>query len=609
MIFLTGHGSPAQPEPAKTKSPYAPTISAAAACGYAPEAYPDMATAPLGRFDFLFPDAPVVPHTASTTAELDALGATMVDQATMAVDNSHIPAIFTYIGQFIDHDITAGTDRETDFSRIDQPNVTPAPRTEVAQTVANLRTGALDLDSLYGGAALEGPFSEVFRRALRFPPDPAKLMLGTADGPTSDIVSKPSDPARDLFRLGWALDRSPPSLTTGDLASAPQELQDLFFDADGNVLRSRAVIGDERNDENLAVAQFHMTMARFHNVMVDSAPPGTAEERFDWARRQVRWTYQWLIVNDYLPRVCDPAVVADTRTQEAPVYRAFFDRVRAAGEWSSAYGGKLPLPLEFSVAAFRFGHTMARPDYDWNAVFGRAVPGKPHFRDRADFVQLFEFTGNARPQLGQTDPGGNPVMAPSRLDASGNRLPKIWVIDMARMFNAAPDGPLDDRNTRRIDTRLAPPLLDMAINAPGMTGILRHLAKRNLRRGHRLNLPSAQGCINGLAGHGIAIAALNASELQSGETGSAVTEEFKTHTPLWFYILKEAELLAEGHHLGPLGSRLVAETLIGLAIHTPDSYWAQPGTDNGRWHPRDGARPNGVSVESFLDLARAAGMV
>ena len=52
-------------------------------------------------------------------------------------------------------------------------------------------------------------------------------------------------------------------------------------------------------------------------------------------------------------------------------------------------------------------------------------------------------------------------------------------------------------------------------------------------------------------------------------------------TPLWYYVLKEAEVIADGRHLGPVGGRIVAEVIIGL-LQTDPAGWvkAEPG-----WKP------------------------
>src|SRR6185436_13177536 len=136
--------------------------------------------------------------------------------------------------------------------------------------------------------------------------------------------------------------------------------------------KQKAVIPDPRNDENLAVAQTHLAMIRFHNRVVDTLPASVpAAERFTAARRKVTKHYQWMIRTDYLPRICAPAVVTDV-----------FSNGRKAFEVGAAPNSMPTMPLEFSVAAFRLGHSMVRAQYRWNKFFPAAT-----------LEQLFQFGG------------------------------------------------------------------------------------------------------------------------------------------------------------------------------------------------------------------------
>jgi hypothetical protein len=242
------------------------------------------------------------------------------------------------------------------------------------------------------------------------------------------------------------------------------------------------------------------------------------------------------------------------------------------------------------VAAFRFGHSMVRSGYDHNRFFGEPVAGTPGLIPNAPLDLLFGFTGDGRmlrdPQLGQ--------------------LPRNWVIEWERWLNIDPSHP--GRSTRKIDTNLAPPLLDL-VNQPVDTGnIFKNLARRNLRRGYCLNLPTAQSCIAAIAGAGYtAFPQLTPEQLRSGSPQrqqAVAAGGFDTATPLWFYILKEAEVLTDGEHLGPLGSILVADTLVGLVVNDPDSYWNRPG---GAWSPDKFSQSKPIA--SFEDMARFCGML
>jgi len=187
-------------------------------------------------------------------------------------------------------------------------------------------------------------------------------------------------------------------------------------------------------------------------------------------------------------------------------------------------------------------------------------------------------------------------------DASG-QLPQRWVIEWERFIRLDPAHPI--RSARKIDTDLAFPLSEMR-NQP--VGVFKHLARRNLRRGYRLGLPTAQEAIAAIEAKGFApLRKLTPDQLTSGSEArrtAVVNGNFDTATPLWFYILKEAEVLACGQHLGPLGSHIVAGTLVGLIAKDPTSYWNGEG---GRWAPAqfDAANP----IDSLESMARFAGML
>ena len=539
-----------------------------------------------GPFGYLFPDAPVTPTDETTVAKLDALADAMVEtEGDPAAQDGAIPPIFTYLGQFIDHDITANTDRTAGASVVVPPEgetLDPLERTAVTGDLLNLRKGSLGLDSVYGDGPDMGPAAEMLRRALRSKTFTGMMRLGLATSVPGQRPPLPADAAVDLLRIGRLLDDG--VVTEADILGTPIE---PAFAKDGVINRAKAVIGDARNDENLVVAQLHTAMLRFHNRVVvwlqgqPHAPHGDAAV-FAKAKQLVQWHYQWLVVNVFLRRICDGAVLDAVIADEASLYRAFSDRVRQA-HGGALPEGHLPLPLEFSVAAYRYGHSMVRGTYDYNRFFGRQPDGSG--APGAPFGLLFLFTGN-----------GGLAGAPS--------LPSNWIIEWDRFVTEAPAFP--DRAARKIDTQLAPPLSEMKNEG---TGVFAHLAQRNLRRGHRLNLPSAQACIEALNGgaYGAGITALTEEELTSGKTGAAVSEGgFVEATPLWFYVLKEAEVQAGGAHLGQLGSRLVAETLVGLVLGDPSSYWHQGGSDHGRWHPGNGAKPEGQTVIDLPSLLRAA---
>ncbi|MEZ4727473.1 MAG: heme peroxidase family protein [Caldilineaceae bacterium] len=468
---------------------------------------------------------------------LKSLGSAMIEDTDHRAGNSTIPPIYTYWGQFIDHDITAGTDRPgteamslwtTDI--LDTTFYPVAPQSVVGEGgIFNLRQPHLNLDSVYGG----GPDDEATINEQIFCKDEPDAAVDSAD---------------PRLALGQ---------NTGDAAAVPDaDLPDpLLRDLPRRADKSPR-IGDERNDENTIVAQLHTAFLRFHNAVVDFLEAKTGSTpTFADAAQLVRWHYQWLIVNDYLRTICLPQVV---------------DEVLAADDHFFSARGELFMPLEFSVAAFRFGHSMVRASYDFNQIFSAAP-----------FHLLFEFTGR----------GG--------LGGSAH-LPSIWIIDWKRFIDKT--SPHPQQFARKIDTNLAMPLIDL----PGDgSDLARHLAQRNLLRGYLLSVPTAQFVASQLGVSLLSPAELVPADKPALETAFAAENGLlQAKTPLWYYILREAEVQTSGNSLGALGSHLVAGTLIGLLQADPTSYL------NQGWSPTaENAVTNGEDpLLTIGDLLHFAGV-
>lgn len=255
--------------------------------------------------------------------------------------------------------------------------------------------------------------------------------------------------------------------------------------------------------------------------------------------------------------------------------------------------------------------TPSPPPRDRN--FGKRLPGQGEGSPiiaKADFKLLFAFTGNgfvldpAHPD-DHTRSIRNPFLGKPT-------LPSNWIIEFDRFTNK---GDADVSHfTRKLDTRLVPPVTEMVnegtsadvqddtdpANAP-LRGLLRHLARRNLLRGYLLSIPTGQAMAAEMG-----VVPLSEDELRRNNSGSinAALEagDFLQHTPLWYYVLKEAEVRANGNSLGELGSRIVCETIIGLLRSDPGSYLNRP----GGWDPSKGVKlPNGdpiVTIRDFLSF-------
>jgi hypothetical protein len=507
------------------------------------------------RFDYVFsdlitperyPDTHLPKDTAQeVVAALNALGSLMVEQEQEdPAQTSPIPPIYTYWGQFIDHDLTANTDRDAEISDITPEDLQALDPEHVRTNLRNLREPALNLDAVYG------------------------------DGPT--FPGRPRTAAADFY--------SGPKFVIGEIDMSPG-IPGVLIPPDDDLHRDlprrnkEALIADGRNDENLIVAQLHLAFLRFHNGVVDwvrEHEPAYARrhaddaEVFARARQLTEWHYQWLVVNDYLKTVARRGVVEDVLANGDPRF--------------APRDGEVFMPLEFSVAGFRFGHSMVRRDYDHNRNFGK--PGL-NVLPTASFNQLFIFTGG----------GGL---------GGGDTLPFNWVIEWDRFVDK---GSLDtERFARTIDTFIAPPLSTMRNQGNDaqepLRSLLKHLARRNLLRAYHLSMPTGQAVAEAMG-----VTALDKNQLaDEGSELRTLLEDagFLDRTPLWYYVLREAQVEERGKTLGELGSRLVCETIIGQVRHDATSYLRR----EHPWTPDDGVRlPGGTPIKTIGDFLRFAGVL
>jgi hypothetical protein len=446
-----------------------------------------------------------LPPLEATDDDLAQLANTMreVNPGDASLDNTNVPAGFTYLGQFVDHDITLDLNPLSD--KVEDPTM-----------LKNFRTPRLDLDCLYGAGP--GPHRFLFHGS-----EPT-FLIGTAS---------PS-----------------PDASGNEIPALPNDLE--------RTRHGVALIGDHRNDENLLVAQTHVAFLKFHNRVVDHLrASGTPDSSlFDEASRTVRWHYQWMVLHDFVERLTQPGIVTTLLTEGRKFYR--FRRVPF-------------MPLEFAGAAYRLGHSMVREAYSHNRVFRfgepRLAPGTLDL--------LFQFSGLSGNITGEL--GAIPV------------LPSNWVIDWRRFydFNTPPSTPTFEFNhARKLDPFLTPTLHTLPGFPDGREG---NLAFRNLRRGVSLGLPSGQDVAAVMADE-VPITPMTAAEIASGPDGAVAAQlGFETSTPLWYYILKEAQVKRNGERLGPVGGRIVAEVFVGLVAGDSNSYLSQPG-----WTPTLPARTPGT---------------
>lgn len=416
----------------------------------------------------------------------------------LIADNQYIDAIYTFFGQFVDHDITF--DSASSLQRSLDPD-----------ELVDFRTPHLDLDSIYGGGPRQQPY--LYDQQGRF-------VLGKID----------------FAAVEGKMGAVPPVAWTWP---------DLPRNHNGV-----ALVADPRNDQQAILSQLTVLFLRFHNAIIDRQPVGlSVEERFARAQREVRWHYQWLVLQHFLPTAIGPHKAASylwaagDRPTGPELVQALREQlvlpiVRPSGE--------MFLPVEFSAAAFRFGHSMVRSTYE-----------------------IFEGSG----------PRG---ILDVKHGLVGQPVPVDWGYFVRGVGEQG-----HVQQSALIDTRLIPEFG----NLPGglVAGGPMSLPERTLLRGLRLHLPSGQTVATELRARGYRDVYPLAPKEIGLESMLAATE-----TPLWYYILREAEFTRSGYRLGPVGATLVAEVLLGLLVHDETSFL------HHNWGPEGGDF-------TFADLVNAAG--
>ena len=396
-------------------------------------------------------------------------------------EESAIPALYTYFGQFVDHDITF--DPASSLQKQNDPNA-----------LVDFRSPALDLDNVYGRGPSDQPYM--------YDGDTGKFLLGAP-------LTGGNQGAKDLARNG----------------------------------QDRALIGDPRNDENSLVSQLQGLVHRFHNRYVTEH----ASLSFEEVQQQVRFHYQYIIVNDFLPRIVHSSVLADLKTN------GVVDRKKL--KWFHWKNSPF-MPVEFAVAAYRIGHSMIRSGYRLNDATIRSI-----FPSDTDPLGLLGFKA----------------------------MQTTWAIDWGRFIDIdVRDNDIKAKRLQfayRLDTSLVNPLASLP---PTVAAFPSSLAQRNLLRGWRLGLPSGQDVARAMN-----VQALTDDEIMIGKDTpdselkkiTDVAPVFAGNCPLWTYVLAEARHYKEtvdlpvnpakallSPRLGPVGGRIVAEVLLGLLFGDGNSY-------------------------------------
>ena len=442
------------------------------------------------------------------------------DRQSRSEDNPNIPSGYTYLLQFIAHDMV-------------NTSISLAATGARRFGFQNARQQPLTLDTIYGG----GP--DVSPQAYAFG--------------VQCVQSRGLMP-RTKLRCGRAQDQSDPTakMPFADVGRAtPIDVEDSGFDsAPGNprCLRTEALVADARNDDHALVAQVALLFHRMHNFILDHlngfVPAKTAPDayrNFICARFILTLLYRRIIVKDVLYRLLDPSV-----------YRYYFlPDINADKLVSDPSAG---VPVEFSHGAFRCGHAMVRNSY-------KVRDDTPIQSTRA-----MQFSSRRSPQF-----------VP---------LAKEWVIKWERFFEMNSEKPANFSHRLRPDfSSLArsefyfPPMT--AADGAGLPGrdlvsaiYARVWSVPKLVDALRAKKPELAKFLPSYGGDYIAklTAWLN-------ETGNptGVSEQFEAgdieaivdDPPLPFFILFEADVKHDGLRLGPLGSIIVAEAIVGAMIRSP----------------------------------------
>ena len=415
-------------------------------------------------------------------------------------DSATLPAEYTYLGQFIDHNL--------DFDRTAQPTADVR-----SSSLTNFESFRFDLNNVFGGGPSVDP------------------QVYTADHRHLLVAGTLGTPRRDGF---------PTVRGNGgvyDLARNPQTGQ--------------AMLVDPRDDETQILSQIAAAFAAFYNDFVDEG------DSYAEARRLTEDYYQEIVLTDVLP------AYVGQRTIDKYLHTGSGGRV-TVNTPNLPSGGFTP--TEFSVGAYRFGHSLVRDNYHINDIF-------PLTADIDDNVPIFDL---ANFQTGDLS-GGAPLAGPNgartttctsvslctQSNPAGHQIQWKYFVPG---LNANPSDP-GINFARRTQPTISPALFNLPAEAiAGCADVVDpvcngsgSLIARDFARGNYDGLASGQDIARALGCHVIPAASLN-------PTKDAV---FNSGTPLLYYVLAEAQRARQV--LGCAGRSIVAQTFIRALWATPNS--------------------------------------
>ncbi len=330
----------------------------------------------------------------------------------------------------------------------------------------------------------------------------------------------------------------------------------VAFDLPLDASTGHPLAADPRNVENVIVRQLHAMFLRLHNKAITDRSASFSE-----ARLRVTHQYQWLVREHFLKEISDSTI---------------YDRiiVEPLFDWQ----GQFSIPVEFSRAAFRFGHSMVRSGYGLG-------PGNVH----VSLCSLFGGKNSAGAIL------------------SKHAVPWIRFFDSeherSMFIDTSIESPLFDvphSSTNLFKTSPLPGSTNTNVSPCGHNGLV--LPHATLQRGAMARLPSGQSVHAELFGGSIQLQGINYDPYADVKRC-----DLEEEIPLWYYVLLEAETSGKGLRLGPVGSCIVGEVIEGALWANKKSYLNVHGRS---WEPcpwdfNGGEKP----IRTLRDVAVVVGLV
>jgi heme peroxidase len=498
------------------------------------------ARCPVGHFSNLF-TASAASKVGAAAADRNAIGM-IADARASGVDDppsddrDDIPAGYTYFGQLVVHDLT-------------QSKV--AIGADGRKRLQNLMSPNLDLDTIYGGGPTRCPhiYQPPFQTAYLHRP--------------KDLA----DDGQHLFHLGRTGKAAfPENWQEGEGLPCDLPRVDVASKGVYGGLQARSVtplVSDERNDDNLILAQLTAQFLLVHNTVASylhrtgdptaANRPLSKRESFELARHFLLKAYRSIVVHDYLKRLLLPEV------------------------YDSLIAGKIKsedhLPIEFVFGVARVGHAMVRAAYEINDHINLSFGG------------LGRLMGFSSSSPGATLP-----------------IPADWVVDWHRFLEM--DEGDKPQSARRISPFLAPTFVhgDLKNRHTNLDG---SLSFHDLWRCYQFEVPTGQECARQLLGPS-STKVLSGAEMLPVPVFASLhpapkliaaleaNPQFLSETPLTYYVLQEAAVLGgNGRYLGPLGSHIYATAILYALKDAPQTY----------------PTPQGKSGLEFGEILKASGIV